>query len=146
MNMQSDIAFLKKSSFFSELNDEQLRLIAFGAERQVLSDGQMLYSENERARCAYVITTGLISLSSSDENREAGPGQFLTESALITETTRKQTAIAVGNATVLKISRDLFLRMLEEFPDVAQKVLIQTQEKLDQMMDGLAKVGKKLSL
>ena len=42
--------------------------------------------------------------------------------ALITETKRPATARAHEDSTVLRISRSMFMRMLEGFPDAAQRL------------------------
>ena len=49
----------------------------------------------------------------------AGPGTLLGELALIAETKRPATAIAVEPSTVIRISRSLFLKMLEGYPEAA---------------------------
>ena len=50
---------------------------------------------------------------------EAGPGSILTEIAMITEAERHFTATALEESEVIRISRILFRRMLEEYPEVA---------------------------
>ena len=50
----------------------------------------------------------------------AGPGTLLGELALIAETKRPATATAHEPSTVIRISRSLFLKMLEGYPDAAR--------------------------
>ena len=50
----------------------------------------------------------------------AGPGTLLGELALIAETRRPATATATEPSTVIRISRSLFLKMLEGYPEAAQ--------------------------
>ena len=51
-----------------------------------------------------------------------GPGTLLGELALLTETKRPVTATAREPSTVIRISRSLFLKMLEGYPDAAQRM------------------------
>jgi CRP-like cAMP-binding protein len=44
------------------------------------------------------------------------------ESALLSETRRPVTATAVEDSAVLRISRAMFLKMLESYPDAAQRL------------------------
>ena len=52
----------------------------------------------------------------------AGPGTLLGEAALLTETRRPATARARADSTVLRISRTLFLRILDGYPDAAVRL------------------------
>ena len=52
----------------------------------------------------------------------AGSATLLGESALLAETIRPATAIAREPSLVLRISRAMFLKMLESFPDAAQRL------------------------
>ena len=54
-----------------------------------------------------------------------GPGTLIGEMALISETMNAATAVATENTEVLKISRALFHRMLNEYPERA--VLLQAR-------------------
>jgi CRP-like cAMP-binding protein len=47
---------------------------------------------------------------------------LLGESALLAETTRPATATARESAMVLRISRAMFLKMLESYPDAAERL------------------------
>jgi CRP-like cAMP-binding protein len=49
-----------------------------------------------------------------------GPGALIGELALIAETKRPATATANEESTVIRISRSLFLKMLEGYPHAAQ--------------------------
>jgi len=51
-----------------------------------------------------------------------GAGTRLGESAATTETRRPATATAVAPSTGLRIPRSLFLKMLDSFPESAQKL------------------------
>ena len=49
-----------------------------------------------------------------------GPGTLLGELALVTETKRPVTATAIEPTTVMRVSRSLFRKVLEGFPDAAR--------------------------
>jgi CRP-like cAMP-binding protein len=49
-------------------------------------------------------------------------GTLLGELALLTETTRPVTATAAEPSTVIRVTRSLFLKMLEGFPDAARRL------------------------
>ena len=69
----------------------------------------------------------------------AGPGTLLGELALIAETKRPATATAREPSTVIRISRSLFLKMLEGYPDAAHilrdQIVARAQQALAEMTD-----------
>ena len=126
MALKDDIALFQQLSIFEGLSDDHLRLLAFGAERRRLEKGHVLFRQGAAADSAFVITKGKLRLSmhaaSGGGERplgEAGPGSILTEIAMITEAERHFTATALEESEVIRISRILFRRMLEEYPEVA---------------------------
>jgi CRP-like cAMP-binding protein len=125
MALKDDIALFQQLSIFEELSDEHLRLLAFGAERRRLEKGHVLFRQGAAADSAFVVTKGKLKLSmhsSSGSERfigETGPGSILTEIAMIADAERHFTATATEESEVIRISRMLFHRMLEEYPEVA---------------------------
>jgi CRP-like cAMP-binding protein len=71
---------------------------------------------------------------SSDEDKAVvvGPCTLLGEVALFTESQRMATATALEPSTVLLISRPLFLKMLDSFPESARKLRDAFAGRLDQ--------------
>jgi CRP-like cAMP-binding protein len=125
MALKDDIALLKALPIFDGLSDEHLRLLAFGAERRRLEPGHVLFREGAAADSAFVVTAGMLRLTRHSQSGgevlvgEAQAGAMLTEIAMIAEAQRHFTAISVQDSEVIRISRTLFHRMLEEYPEVA---------------------------
>jgi CRP-like cAMP-binding protein len=125
MTIEDDIAFLERVPIFRRLGSAALRIIAIGAESLTVPEGQALFTSGETADGGYVIQRGSFTLStgeSGDDEIVAGPGTLLGETALIAETRRPATARAREDSVVLRISRSMFLRMLEGFPDAALRL------------------------
>lgn len=124
MALDDDVRVLSRVGLFEGFTPEQLRLLAFGAETASLPAERKLYREDDEADSAYVVVTGRIVLY-----REAdGPGvpigfaeagSILGELALIADTRRLTSASAAADAQVLRLSRPMFRRILEEYPDIA---------------------------
>src|ERR1700760_1799531 len=116
MSIDDDIAFLERVPILKRLGIDALRILAIGAENLRLQSGQILFSAGETADGAYVIQRGSFSLKpqrSAETEVIAGPGTLLGESALLAETLRPATATAREASVVLRISRTMFLKMLE---------------------------------
>src|SRR4051794_2666651 len=125
MALNDDIRLFSQLSLFHGMGDEQLRLIAFGADRRHIAAGQTLFRERSPAECAYVVASGRFELSTLDAGGAASieavveAGTLLSELALVTLVERKYTAVALEDATVIRITRALFHRLIEEYPDAA---------------------------
>jgi CRP-like cAMP-binding protein len=125
MTIEDDIAFLERVPLFRRLGPPALRILAIGAESYQVQAGQVLFGIGETADGGYIIQRGSFDLTtgrSDDSDIVAGPGTLLGETALLTETKRLATARAREDAMVLRISRSMFLRMLEGFPDAAERL------------------------
>jgi CRP-like cAMP-binding protein len=144
MALNTDINILSKVPLFKGLNGDQLRLIAFGAEHLHLSAGGVLFRQNEPADCAYVIVHGSLQMISVDRagNQEeqaiALPGSLISELALISAVSRKLTAVAREDCELLKISRALFYRLVEEYPDIGAIVEQRLRENFSALIGRIA--------
>lgn len=144
MALADDIELLAKVPLFTGLSSDQLRLIAFGAEHRPVGAGQALFRERSPAECAYVVARGTFELSSLARGGKprvegvAGPGVMLSELALVSMVERKFTAIALEDADVIRITRALFHRLLEEYPEMAAVVEGRIRAAIASLIDGAA--------
>jgi CRP-like cAMP-binding protein len=128
MTIEDDIAFLGRVPLLGSLGTEALRILAIGAESRTVRRGGILFSVGEPADCGYIVQEGLFRLKTpgvgnkTDKESEttAGPGMLLDDMALLIETPRSATATATEPSTVVRISRSLFLKMLEGYPNAAR--------------------------
>ena len=123
MGIEDDIAFIERVPTLHMLGRTALRILAIGAESRYVHQGDVLFHAGDATDCGYVIVDGsfrLQSKSSAVGEVVAGPGTLLGELALIAETRRPATATATEPSTVIRISRSLFLKMLEGYPEAAQ--------------------------
>jgi CRP-like cAMP-binding protein len=125
MALDDDIRILSAVGLFEGFTQEQLRLLAFGAETTHLGADKKLYREDDVADSAYVMVSGRIVLYREGGGHErlvvghVGPGSILGELALIADTRRLTSASAEIDSEVLRLNRSMFRRILEEYPEVA---------------------------
>jgi CRP-like cAMP-binding protein len=126
MTIDDDIAFMQRVPSLAVLGTAALRILAIGAESRSVYEGEVLFRAGERADAGYVIQRGSFVLKPAQpegaEETIAGPGTLLGELALLTDTVRPARATARETSTVIRIPRSLFLKMLEGYPDAAQKL------------------------
>lgn len=147
MALDDDIRILGTVGLFEPLKHEQLRLLAFGAERLTLRAGRELYRESQAADCAYVVAAGSIALARASASgpiriKSVGVGSILGEMALIAPTKRLTGATAETDAEVIRISRLLFRRILEEYPEVAAALHEHIAADLLELTDQIARLSR----
>ena len=125
MTIEDEIVFLERVPILRRLGAGALRSLAIAAESYSVEAGQVLFTAGEAADGAFIVQQGSFSLKpqrAGEPEVIAGPGTLLGESALLAETRRPATATAREASTVLRISRATFLKILESYPDAAQRL------------------------
>jgi CRP-like cAMP-binding protein len=148
--LEDDIRTLSGVGLFSELNDEQLRLLAFGAESARFPAGREIYREGASADCAFVVVRGTVVLY-REHNGEAiavsrlSEGAIIGELALIAETTRLTWAAAETDVELIRLSRSLFRRILEEYPEAAAALHRKMSEDLHAFLKRIERVAPRFA-
>ena len=121
MALNDNMRQLRQIPLLGALSDEALRLIAFSAGTRIVQQGEALFREGEQSDAGYLVLSGRLDFARDgvDGVTHAGAGALVGEMALIAPTERPATATAAEITGVLIITRALFLRVLNEFPDCA---------------------------
>ena len=126
MTIEDDIAFLNRVPTLHVLGRDALRILAIGSESRVLRAGEILFNLGDVSDAGYIVQEGRLLLKSGagSARREivVGPGALIGEHALLAETRRPVSAAALEPSVVLRISRSLFVKMLEGFPEAALRL------------------------
>jgi len=149
MSIEDDIAFLERVPALGLLGRQALRILAIGAENRYVHGGEVLFTAGDAADCGYVVQEGSFGLKrghadNGDEDIIAGPGALLGEFALMTETVRPATATAREPSNVIRISRSLFLKMLDGYPDAAVRLRDSLATRTDQWTREIQNVRRTL--
>ncbi|MBN9066463.1 MAG: cyclic nucleotide-binding domain-containing protein [Rhizobiales bacterium] len=151
MALDDDIRLLSGVELFQSFTPDQLRLLAFGAENMRLASGQLLYEAGVEADGAFVVATGRIGLfrENAEGERallgEAEPGAMLGELALIADTVRPTGAVAVEDTELVRLSRKLFHRILQEYPELAAALRDHIARDLNKMVGEIDRLGPRFS-
>ncbi len=137
MDIQRETEALSKVPLFSKLEQSKLKLLAFTSELQTYEDGEIVFTEGEAADCTFVIMDGEADIYAKikTDGGEMVVGtlranQLLGELGVLTSSPRSATIRAKGRLMTLRISGDMFLRLLAENPPVALDVMRQLSGKL----------------
>ncbi len=142
MTIEDDIAILARVPTFAQLGFSALQILAIGSESKLLPEGETLFRAGETTDAGYVIQEGSLLLIADDQSASAtfGPGTLIGELALLTETVCYATATAAEPTVVMRISRSLFRKVLEGFPNAARVMRDRFSERASLAGDELSRM------
>lgn len=136
MNLEPAVALLQRVDLFAGLDPVRLEVVAFTCERQEYVPGDMLFEAGEEADCAWLILEGEAAMLAEGEGRppralRLDMGDLIGETALFNRERRRTRVRAVTRLLTLRIGRDMFQRLLGEFPEMAGAVAARLANRLD---------------
>ncbi len=152
MSLQQEVGLLKKIPMFSKIDPAKLKLLAFTSERLTYVAGQVLFRQGDPGDAAFVIISGEAEVSIDTDNgplvvANLADHDFVGEIAILCDVPRTATVTARTDLEALRISKDLFFRLIKEFPEIATEVMRELAHRLEQtnaqlrMVAGANKTG-----
>lgn len=153
------IEWLKKVSLFDNLNSEQLEQILRISNRRMIPAGSILFHEKDLGLTFYVVLAGSIKIftkSSTGEEKVLSlisAGESFGELSLLDGRPRSASAQTLENTTVLELSSEQFMNLMQTHFDITQGILAelcrrlrQTNEHVNDLtfLDGRTRVLKNL--
>lgn len=141
------MAVMRNAPFLKVLNEDALKLLAFGSEPVTLKPRQALFEAGEQADSAILVLGGQLRLTPASESlspRVAGVGQLIDELALIVPITRGSSAAAQTTCELLVLPRSQMLRILEEYPDAARRLQAMIASRAATFMGEIGNLSDKL--
>ncbi|MBM3534599.1 MAG: cyclic nucleotide-binding domain-containing protein [Alphaproteobacteria bacterium] len=139
MSLAEEVALLKSIPLFSKIEPSKLKLLAFTSERLAFDPDQQLFRQGDPGDAAYIVIDGEVSISidapnaptGSIEVAKLGRGAIVGEIAILCDVPRTATVTARGKTVTLRISKDLFFRLIAEFPQIAVEVMRELAHRLE---------------
>ena len=124
MGLDTDLEALCSVQLFEGFPKEQLRLLAFGATRKFVRPDEIIFRQNDLSEGGYVVVSGQVDLVVYKDKLEIPLASYMKDSlvgeiALISTNRRVATAISRADTELIHIPRELFHRMLMEYPELA---------------------------
>lgn len=136
MSINEEVDALRRIPLFSNLEPSKLKLLAFTSERLTFAKDQTVFRQGDMGDAAYIVLDGQADVligtpSGSRKVATIGKHSILGEIAVLCDVPRTATVVAVDKLVTLKISKDLFLRMVTEFPQMAVEIMRELARRLD---------------
>jgi CRP/FNR family transcriptional regulator, cyclic AMP receptor protein len=132
MSVRADSQTLQQIPVFRDCDPVPLQILAFAAEKQEFSSGEDIIAQGKKARAAFVILNGQAKIKSEGQDvAVAEPGAFLGEVAMLGSGNYAISAVASGPVETARITHELFLRVVKEYPEFGRQVLQNLSDKLE---------------
>jgi len=137
MSIDQEVEILRRIPIFAKIDPAKLKLMAFASERVTYKSGQCLFKQGEIGDSAFIVLEGTaevlikgpqgpMRVASLSENEIVG------EIAILCDIPRTATVQAVTELVTLKITAELFFRMLMDFPEMGVEVMRVLAHRLEQ--------------
>ncbi|MGH6880313.1 MULTISPECIES: Crp/Fnr family transcriptional regulator [Hypericibacter] len=128
MSINQEVELLRRIPMFSKIDPAKLRLLAFASERVTFPSGEVLFHQGDPADAAYLIIDGSVSVTVELASgpllvAKVGKDQIVGEIGIICDVPRTATITAEMPTITLKITRDLFFQMINDFPVMGVEIM-----------------------
>ena len=128
MSLEQEVELIRQFPIFSKIQPAMQKLLCFSAERLTYDAGQVMFNAGDSADAAYVVIDGTVEISVPTPS---GPiiintmtkNELLGEIAIVGDVPRTATAKATSRLETLKISKDMFVKVIRENPDAAIELI-----------------------
>lgn len=143
MALDDDIRIFSQIPLFRLLEPEALRLLAFSAETKLLRAGDVLVRSPATLEGGYLVVKGSLAVFDNPESLGAPRRQVMApaligELSMIAETEPVGSIVAREPTTLLRISRNVFHRVLSEYPRSAAAIQSDIKKRLTSFVQDLA--------
>ena len=142
MSLDQEVEVLRQIPLFANIDTAKLKLLCFASERLTFKKGQALFKQGDVGDSAYIIVDGQADVV---KDSPAGPisvavlarNDIVGEIAILCDVPRTAAVEAKTELVTLKITKDLFLRMLMDFPEMGLEIMRVLAHRLEQTTEKL---------
>ncbi len=150
MDLAQETDLLRNIPMFAKMETSKLKLLAFASEIVSFEPGDVVMNIGDSADVAYVIMRGAVDIITETD---AGPvvtatlseNQLIGELGLLNNTPRIATLVANGELKAMKITDEMFFRMLRENSEVSLDVIRMLSDKLTKSHAQVEKLQRQIS-
>lgn len=150
MSINEEVELLRRIPLFAKIEPAKLKLLAFTSQRITYKPGDTVFHQGDPGDAAYVIFGGEADVL---VETPSGPlavarlkqNDFVGEIAILCDVPRTATVKAVSELVTLRITKDLFFRLVTDFPQIAIEIMRVLAQRLERTTADLRTVTAKLN-
>ena len=150
MSLNEEVELLRSIPLFANIEPSKLKLLAFTSERLAFQEGQSLFHQGDMGDAAYLVVDGSADVIIEDPDggkltvAQVGRNAFVGEIAILCDVPRTATITATTKLDTLRISKDLFFRLVNEFPTMAVEIMRELARRQEQSNLQLTEANRRL--
>ncbi|MFN0113420.1 MAG: cyclic nucleotide-binding domain-containing protein [Paracoccaceae bacterium] len=149
MLLKDEVQMLRQIPLFARVEPARLKLLAFASDRVSYGLGDVIFHQGDTGDAAYVILNGRADVVAETAGgplkvAEVARNAIVGEIAILCDVTRTATVKAATPLEALRIRKDVFLKMLTDFPDITIEVMRVLAFRLSQTTTELAEARSQL--
>ena len=143
MLLKDEVQMLRQLPLFARVDPARLKLLAFASDRVSYGVGDVLFRQGDAGDAAYVILDGAADIVTDSPSgplkvAEVHRNAIVGEIAILCDVSRTATVQAAAPLEALRIRKDVFLKLLADFPDITVEVMRVLAQRLSQTTTELA--------
>jgi CRP-like cAMP-binding protein len=136
VSLNEEVELLRNIPLFAKIEPSKLKLLAFTSERLTYGGGQDLVVQGDIGDSAYIIVAGTADIIVQTPDgpltvASVGKNDIIGEIAILCDVPRTATVRASSEVTTLRISKELFFQLVNEFPQMAVEIMRELASRLD---------------
>ncbi len=143
MSIEQEVEILRRIPLFQNVEPAKLKLMCFASERITFKQGQSLFEQGDVGDSAYIIIEGSADVIVTTEGpmvvAQLGKNDIVGEIAILVDIPRTATVTATSELTTLKVTKDLFFRMVSDFPEMGVEIMRVLAQRLESTTAALLK-------
>ena len=149
MTLQQDVEVLRKIPLFAKIEPERLKLLAFTSEHVEFRQGEAVCRQGDPGDAAYIVLDGTADVVVQGEGGPTtvatiGRNDIVGEIAILCDVPRIATVVATTPLVALRISKDGFFNLVNQFPVVGVEVMHELAMRLLQTTQRLTDTTRRL--
>jgi CRP/FNR family cyclic AMP-dependent transcriptional regulator len=151
VSIKEEVDLLRRIPLFANVEASKLKLLAFTSERIAFEAGHVLFNQGDMGDAAYIVIEGEAEVLVKGpvgpvQIAVLGRNAIVGEIAILCDVPRTATIRARQRLVCLRISKELFLRLINEFPQIAVAVVRELASRVEagneKLRDTLAELEK----
>lgn len=144
MGLKEEVELLRNIPLFANIEPSKLKLLAFTSERVCYDADQVLFNQGDIGDAAFIIIEGEADITRDSPQgpitvATAGRNDIVGEIAILCDVPRTASVRAKNKLETLVISKDLFFRLIMEFPQIAVEIMRVLAHRLNDTTEKLSK-------
>ena len=128
MSLEQEVELIRQFPIFAQIQPAMQKLLCFSAERLTYNPGQVMFKVGDMGDAAYIIIDGTVDISVPTPTgpiivNKLGRNEIIGEIAIFGDVPRTATATATSKLETLRISKELFTKIIRENPDAALELI-----------------------